>query len=102
MSENKSHKSPINRSILIGCAGLIIALSLMLSFHTRVAFSGALYEQYNARLRDVVTAVERSADADDLRECIKRKESSPKRDALQKLINRFVDDFELAYLYIII
>ncbi|MBE7004492.1 MAG: EAL domain-containing protein [Ruminococcaceae bacterium] len=102
MAAHKQHKSPINRSILIGCGGLIVVLSLLLSLHTRSAFSNALYEQYNARLRDVITAVEHCADADDLRECIQKGESSPKRDELQKTINRFVDDFELVYLYIVI
>ncbi len=102
MSERKQHKSPITRSIVIGCGGLILALSLLLSVETRTAFRNALYEQYQARLRDVVTAVERSADADDLRWCIEHAESSPKRDELQRMINRFVDDFELAYLYIVI
>ena len=102
MSAPKKHKSPINRSIAIGSAGLIIALSLLLSFQTRVAFSDALYDQYEARLKDVVSAVERSADVDDLRECIKTGVSSPKRDELQKMINRFVDDFELGFLYIVI
>ncbi|MBE7004070.1 MAG: hypothetical protein E7425_07270, partial [Ruminococcaceae bacterium] len=102
MPARKQHKSPINRSILIGCGGLIVVLSLLLSLYTRSAFEKALYDQYDARLRNVVTAVERSADADDLRVCIQNAESSPKRDELQKLINRFVDDFELAYLYIVI
>ncbi len=98
----RKHKSPISRSILIGCGGMIVVLSLLLSIQTRVAFTNALYDQYEARLRDVVTAVERSTDAEDLRECIRTGTSSPKRDELQKLINRFVDDFELGYLYIVI
>lgn len=38
------HKSPINRSIIIGCAALIVALSLLLSLQTRMGFSYALYE----------------------------------------------------------
>ncbi|MBE7009720.1 MAG: hypothetical protein E7422_11540, partial [Ruminococcaceae bacterium] len=98
----RKHKSPINRSILVGCTGLILVLSLLLSLQTRTAFTTAIMHQYDARLRDVVSAVERSTDADDLRECIRNATSSPKRDELQKLINRFVDDFELAYLYIVI
>jgi len=98
----RKHKSPINRSILIGCGALTVVLSLMLSLYTRMAFSNALYDQYGARLRDVVTAMEHCTDADDLRECIQTGVSSPKRDELQKIINRFVDDFELAYLYIVI
>jgi len=82
----RRHKSPINRSILIGCGALIVVLSLMLSLYTRMAFSNALYDQYGARLRDVVTAVEHCTDADDLRTCIETGVSSPKRDELQKLI----------------
>lgn len=96
------HKSPINRSIIIGCAVLIVVLSLLLSYQTYVGTAGALYEQYEARLRDIVINVEHETDADDLRECIARGESSPKRDELQKRINRMVDDYELAYLYIVI
>ncbi len=102
MQAQKRRKSPIFRSILIGCGGLTIVLSVLLSIQTYFSFSSALYDQYNARLRDVVIAVERSADADDLRECIENKISSPKRDELQRLINRFVDDFELGFLYIVI
>lgn len=45
-----------------------------------------------------MTVVENSTDADDLRECIKNAAPSPKYDALQKLINRYVDEFELAYI----
>ncbi len=102
MPERRQHKSPITRSILIGCGGLILALSLLLSIQTKREFNNALFDQYDARLRDVVTAVERSADADDLRWCIENVTSSPKRDELQQMINRFVDDFELDYLYIVI
>lgn len=93
----KKRKSPINRSILIGCGALIIVLSLLLSLETRAAFTNALYDQYETRLRDVVTAVERSADADDLQECIRTGVSSPKRDELQKMINVLMDDFGSGY-----
>ena len=98
----RKNKSPINRSILIGCAGLIIVLGLLLSLQTRAMFSRALYDQYKTRLREVVTAVENCVDADDLRECIRSGTSSPQRDELQQLINRFVDDFDLGFLYIAI
>ncbi|MBO4914942.1 MAG: EAL domain-containing protein, partial [Oscillospiraceae bacterium] len=94
------HKSPINRSIIIGCTALITVLSIVLSLQTRMGISKALYKQYNARLLDVITNVEHQADIDDLRECIENARSSPKRDELQQSINIMVDDFELAYLYI--
>jgi diguanylate cyclase (GGDEF)-like protein len=96
------HKSPINRSIIIGCAALIVALSLLLSLQTRMSFSDALYEQYDARLKNVLMSVEHETDVDDLRECIESGVSSPKRDELQQRLNRMVDDYDLAYLYICI
>ena len=94
--------SPINRSIVLGCAVLIIVLSLILSIQTNYAFTDALYDQYNARLRDVVTFLEHNTDADDLRECIQNVTSSPKRDELQRLVNQMVDDFETEFIYIVL
>lgn len=99
MVASRKNRSPITRSILIGCGGLIAALSLLLALQTRSGFSDALYEQYRARLGDVVAFVEREVDGDDLRACIESGISSPQRDELQERFNRMVDDFELTYLY---
>ncbi len=96
----KKYKSPINRSILIGCSALILVLSLLLSLQTYRSVSNAMYEQYNARLRDVATSVTHLTDADDLQQCLQTGVSSPKRDALQQQLNRMVDDYELFYLFI--
>ncbi len=95
-------KNPINRSILFGCMVFIMILSLLLSIYTHLAFSNALYAQYQARLRDVITYAEGCVDVDDLYECVRTGVSSEKRDTLQQEFNRMVDDFELTYLYVVI
>ncbi|MBQ9458454.1 MAG: EAL domain-containing protein [Oscillospiraceae bacterium] len=94
------HKSPIKQSIALGCVLLTLALSVLLALQTRGALSDAITEQYQARLRDVLTSVQHETDADDLRTCIETGESSPRRDELQQRLNRMVDDYELAYLYV--
>ncbi len=96
------YKSPINRSIMSGCAFMIVVLSILLAVQSYYSISGALYSQYNARLSDVVISLEHNTDADDLRECMRTRTSSPKRDALQQLINQMVDDYELEFLYVIL
>ncbi len=101
MADKRRH-IPINQSVLIGGICFALVLSLLLAFQTRRSFSGALYDQYKTRLHNVVDAVEYCADADDLRGCIENAAPSPKYDELQRLLNHFVDDFELAYLYVIL
>ncbi len=96
------YKSPINRSITLGCAALIVILSILLAVQAYVGISNALYAQYDSRLRDVVISLERDVDVDDLRECIRTVSSSPKRDELQRRINLMVDDYELEFLYIVL
>ncbi len=96
------HKSPINRSIMLGCTGLIAVLSVLLSLQIYHAISAAMYEQYDSRLRDAVVSLEHNTDADDLRECMRGRTSSPKRDELQRRVNQMVDDYELAFLYIVL
>ena len=102
MPKSQKKKSPINRSIIIGCTALTVVLSLLLAYQTYVGVSNALYSQYNARLRDVIVSLEHETDVDDLRECMRTRTSSPKRDELQRRINLMVDDYELEFLYIVL
>ncbi len=97
-----SGNGSINRGIVTVCAVFFVCLCALLSAQTWFSSSGALYGQYEARLRDVVTFVETCADADDLAACIETRATSEKYDALQSTINEMVDDFELEYLYIAI
>ena len=101
MPENEK-RNTISRSILIGCASLIAALGLLLALQLNHVISNTVYEQYRTKLRDVVTVVEGSTDADDLRACIRTATPSPKYDALQKLLNRYVGEFGIDYIYIVI
>ena len=97
-----NYKKPIQRSLLIGCTLFVLSLCFCLSLQSVLLFSSALYAQYDERLDHILTYIERNADMDDLAECVRTGTPSEKYADLQQLLNRMVDDFELAYLYSVI
>lgn len=96
----KAYRRPIQRVLIVGCIGFVILLCVALSLQSYFMYSSWFYQVYSDELTHVITAVEGTIDVDDLRMCIETNTESPKFDALQRLVNTYVDDFELSYLYV--
>lgn len=94
------YKRPMQRSLLLTCSAFMLLMCVVLSVRTYVAFTSWFYGQYNANLAHVIAGVEHIVDVDDLQECIRTGVPSPEFDRLQAILNEYVDDYELAYLYI--
>lgn len=94
------YKRPLRRSLLLSCSIFVVLMCPVLAVQTYMSFSAWAYEQYNKSLTHVITDLEHSIDVDDLQECIRTKTQSPKFDELQARVNRYIDDHELAYLYV--
>ncbi len=93
-------RKPIRRSVLTGFLMFFAILSIALLVISYLFISASLYSRYESKMANVITYVEHSVDADDLRTCIETGQRSEKYEQLQAMLNVIVDDFELDYLYI--
>lgn len=93
-------KKPINRSMMIFGITMLCTLLLLMSIQSSGMLKAALDRRYDSHLRDIVTYLEHTVDADDLRECIRSGEPSEKYNALQQQVNTMVDDFEVMFIFI--
>ncbi|MBR3328612.1 MAG: hypothetical protein IKG22_14965, partial [Atopobiaceae bacterium] len=93
-------KRPMERDLIIGSMAFTLVLSALLAIVSYMSFSSWFYNRYNSELAHVITNVEDAVDVDDLYECVQTGVPSKKYDELQQFLNGYVDDFELAYLYI--
>lgn len=96
------YKSPIRRTLLIGCGIFIAALCVMMLVASYLQFSKSLYSEYQARMGDAVTYVETQLDVDDLQECFETGTASATYNKEQQFLNGFIDPMELDYLYVVI
>lgn len=97
-----TYKRPMERSLLLSSAVFVVLMCVVLSAQTYITFSSWFYEQYNENLAHTIVHLEHFIDVDDLQECVRTKTPSPKFDELQAFVNGYVDDYDLAYLYLII
>lgn len=97
-----TYKRPIKQSLIIGCAGFVMLLCVILSVMSYFMVSRSLYSVYEKRLADVIGYIEPRIDKKDLKKCIETGEKSPEYDKLQGLLNDLIDNFGLEYLYIVI
>ena len=95
-------KHPIQRTLIVGSMLFALALCILLSLLTWKLFSSALYDRYQNQLEHILTYVEHSIDADDLRECMETRTVSETYRWEQQFLNGLVDDMGLAYLYIVV
>ncbi|MDO4807036.1 MAG: GGDEF domain-containing protein [Coriobacteriales bacterium] len=93
-------KRPMQRVLIVGCMAFFIALCVVLSVQSYLSFSSWFYTRYNSELAHVVHNVRDNVDIDDLQQCVRTGVPSKKFDELQQYLNGYIDDFELAYLYI--
>ena len=93
-------KRPMERDLIIGSMAFTLVLSALLAIVSYMSFTSWFYNRYNSELAHVITNVEDAVDVDDLYECVQTGIPSKKYDELQQFLNGYVDDFELAYLYI--
>jgi len=61
-----------------------------------------LYDSYRSRIDNILDFAMAGIDADDLAECIRTGETSPKYDELQKYLDSIKDNVDLDFLYIIV
>ena len=120
-------KRPIRRTLLIISIVIILVLSGLATSVLYSFVSSITWQENSNRLTDIATYVESKIDADDLKECRDRYNTlaeerkkatgelteedeielselskSPKYVALQQGLNHFIDQFDIAYLYIVI
>lgn len=93
-------KRPMQRVLIIGCMAFVLVLSGALSFLSYRTFSSWYYGRYKSELAHVIRNVRDAVDIDDLQECVRTGVPSQKFNELQQFLNGYIDDFELAYLYI--
>lgn len=93
-------KRPMQRVLIVGCMTFLLVLSAALSVFSYSVFSSWFYRRYNSELAHVVLNVRDAVDVDDLQQCVRTGVPSQKFNELQQFLNYYVDDFELAYLYI--
>ncbi|MBR0099177.1 MAG: diguanylate cyclase [Treponema sp.] len=96
-----SYKKPLGRSISTGCIVFVALLCLVLSLVNQAIYKRGLYARYEEHIRDLLTFVQSQIDTDDLANCIKTGEKSPKYLELQKFMDTFKDNVKLQYLYVI-
>lgn len=97
-----TYKRPLQRSLIVSCVVFLALMSVVMSTQIYVTFSRWYFAQYNENLTHVINGLQHIIDVDDLQECIQTRVESPKFKELQKDLNLYVDDYGLAYLYIII
>ena len=93
-----SYKKPLGRSISTGCIVFVALLCLVLSLVNQSTYKRGLYARYEEHIRDLLTFVQSQIDTDDLANCIKTGEKSPKYLELQKFMDTFKDNVKLQYL----
>lgn len=98
----ETYKRPMQRSLLLGSCIFVVLMCALLSAQTYLTFSKWYYDQYDENLSNVIEGVGHHIDIDDLQECVHTRQPSEKYDQLQSFVNEYVDDYDLAYLYIVI
>lgn len=93
-------KRGLGRNIVTWGAMFVAVIVTALFAMSYMLFTSAMHVQYERQLRGVINYVEGEIDADDMCECIRTGETSEKWDDAQRLLNRMVDDYECAFIYI--
>ncbi len=97
-----TYRKTLRRSMLIYGLIFLAILCVLMAAQSGGMLKASLDQRNYAHLRDIVTYVEHTTDADDLRECIRTRTPSEQYNELQERLNRMVDDFEVLYIYIAI
>ena len=95
-------KRPLKRSILIGCVLFITILCLALSLVSYANYRNAMYARYEEYIRNILTYAASGIDTDDLANCIRTGEKSEQYRALQKDLDRILENVDVHFLYIIV
>lgn len=95
-------KKPMRRQMLRASIIFAVALCILLGAFFYLFFLRVLYRQYDQKLDDVLRYVEHNLDADELRRCVDRGETSERYDQMQTFLNGLIDDLGIEYLYIVI
>ena len=95
-------KKSIQRSMIVGSVAFLLILCVLLSAMAYFLISSALYTRYRERLTDVITYVERNADAEDLLRCVETGVPTEGYARFERFLNDLGDAFSLSYLYVVI
>lgn len=74
----KSRKTPLNRSITLGCVLFIVFLCILLCYANLSIYKKYVYDDYKDYISDILNYTMSHIDGDDLEECIKTGEESEK------------------------
>jgi diguanylate cyclase (GGDEF)-like protein len=95
-------KNPIKKSVIRICAATFSFLCIGMMILNYVGYRRLLYSQYENHMKNILTNTVCFIDVDDLAECIRTGEESPKYYELQKVLDEHKDSTDLNFLYIII
>ncbi|MBE6908549.1 MAG: GGDEF domain-containing protein [Ruminococcaceae bacterium] len=93
-------KKPIRRSMMLYGILFIVVLAVLMSIQSAGVLKASIDELNYTHMKSIVTYVEHTTDADDLRECIRTLTPSEKYVELQERLNTMVNDFNVRFIYI--
>ena len=96
----KLKKSPLRKSIALGCALFMAVLCLALSFLNYVSEKSALYSRYQAYITDLLHFLERRIDDEDMKQCIETGVESPAYQQTLRFMDEIKSVYSIHYLYI--
>lgn len=93
---------PMKKSILRGTIFFILLLCIILSAVQYKSNKAMLYSQYESSIGGILRYAAAEIDADDLAECMRTGEKSPKYHELQTALDKIKERFEIHFIYIIV
>ena len=97
-----TNKNSLKKSMLRTGILFLVILCVLISAQNAWTLKTSLDRRNYSHLKDIVTYVEHTTDADDLRECIETLTPSEKYNELQQRLNTMVDDFNVRFIYLVI
>ncbi len=93
---------PMKKSILRGTIFFILLLCVILSAVQYTNNKAMLYFQYESSISGILRYAAAEIDVDDLAECIRTGEESPKYHELQMALDKIKENLEIHFIYIIV
>ena len=95
-------KTPLKKSILTGIALLLVSLCVAVCVSQYFSIRHTFFQSYRSYIGNVLRYTASGIDADDLSECIRTGEESPKYRELQAFLDNIRANIDLHFLYVII
>ena len=92
-------RKSIGRSLLFGCVLSVLCICLLMGAVGFTTYYRGMIERYQVYLRDLLHTTALSIDGDDLARCIETREKSEKFEAVQKILDRIKENYDIHYIY---